>query len=154
MRPSMVSTHSRPKAAAFSATFDRSFCTFQHTAARRRLLMGIWCITGCVGFNTQPPEGGWFFNFYCSVNLFSFQHTAARRRLYQYVHQQLYAQRFNTQPPEGGCQINCQIKNNVLVSTHSRPKAAATTTSIATTTSRFNTQPPEGGCPFPGLILL
>ena len=55
------------------------------------------------GFNTQPPEGGWFSDglrcMYCDL----FQHTAARRRLaYDDVANLVKA----------------------VVSTHSRPKAA------------------------------
>ena len=56
-----VSTHSRPKAAGFWP-FQLSLVAtlFQHTAARRRL--GTVMFTGSLkklGFNTQPPEGGW-----------------------------------------------------------------------------------------------
>ena len=77
---------------------------------------------------------------------------------------------FNTQPPEGGCLAGYVVKGlNATVSTHSRPKAAASdplsfiNRSIVSTHSRpkaaaprivsammlppcFNTQPPEGGC--------
>ena len=100
---------------------------FQHTAARRRLLLKTFRNVICdKSFNTQPPEGG------CPTKL---------PRHY-------YAKRFNTQPPEGGCTtpfllcsskrwfqhtaarrrlLRCHFyapnKNNV--STHSRPKAAA-----------------------------
>ena len=58
---------------------------FQHTAARRRLLISEGEIEGLAdGFNTQPPEGGCLafiaskYPFYC----------------------------FNTQPPEGGCSLH------------------------------------------------
>ena len=77
-------------------------------------------------FNTQPPEGG------CCVpttpfnSIFLFQHTAARRRL-------LFA----------------AARNNAssMVSTHSRPKAAASDQIAYFVKSWcFNTQPPEGGC--------
>ena len=34
-----------------------------------------------IGFNTQPPEGGWVGTIYQSEKLRKFQHTAARRRL-------------------------------------------------------------------------
>ena len=120
---------------------------FQHTAARRRLGFPLPSWRFRLRFNTQPPEGGWFFG----------------RR-----HDDGYA-RFNTQPPEGGwvppmpllrrtCGFNtqppeggwmgkrhiahyantfqhtaarrrlasliCSPHSSVLVSTHSRPKAA------------------------------
>ena len=54
---------------------------FQHTAARRRLLLYFLCdFLSLRGFNTQPPEGGWSL---VQVRLpqTRFQHTAARRRL-------------------------------------------------------------------------
>ena len=34
-----------------------------------------------VGFNTQPPEGGWLESKIFPIMNFKFQHTAARRRL-------------------------------------------------------------------------
>ena len=77
---------------------------FQHTAARRRLekvmVAGGWFIKVSThsrpkaagfasrdggresdGFNTQPPEGGWFVLRFIPVTFCVFQHTAARRRL-------------------------------------------------------------------------
>ena len=78
-----VSTHSRPKAAGDSLGIDPRILMFQHTAARRRLatelIVRLPLLTfqhtaarrRLVGwrkpentsdcFNTQPPEGGWFF---------------------------------------------------------------------------------------------
>ena len=54
-------------------------------------------------FNTQPPEGGWFIESCDAYTLTQFQHTAARRRL----------------DAADGDQVVV-----VIVSTHSRPKAA------------------------------
>ena len=68
-----VSTHSRPKA-----------------AGRRRLFFRWWDI----GFNTQPPEGGWFSAAVGTTREASFQHTAARRRLGQRVFQPAGAVKF------------------------------------------------------------
>ena len=97
----IVSTHSRPKAAA--------------------LMAGLACARIC--FNTQPPEGGCSHLFYQSVTPKEFQHTAARRRLKKAwlknqrekvsTHSRPKAAAdlvlaasiwscFNTQPPEGG----------------------------------------------------
>ena len=81
MSPLLVSTHSRPKAAG--------------------------CREGGqyvppIGFNTQPPEGGW----------------AMRVRALWRV------SCFNTQPPEGGWGSRLQLPRQDRVSTHSRPKAA------------------------------
>ena len=102
----VVSTHSRPKAAAFQQ-FGKTISDglFQHTAARRRLqrqsdeLMerrevsthsrpkaAAECISLKVivpndSFNTQPPEGGCKCAIILSKEQARFQHTAARRWL-------------------------------------------------------------------------
>ena len=76
-------------------------------------------------FNTQPPEGGWAnitqsnFTIYC----------------------------FNTQPPEGGWGGKEGSNTfNVIVSTHSRLKAAGWhLRNQYNIYPCFNTQPPEGG---------
>ena len=54
---------------------------------------------------------------------------------------------FNTQPPEGGwALVGEDALNELVVSTHSRPKAAGLRAGAAKPDSkRFNTQPPEGG---------
>ena len=55
--------------------------SFQHTAARRRLVLGPFMILFLLlGFNTQPPEGGWG----------------------QHRDNGIRTSGFNTQPPEGG----------------------------------------------------
>ena len=55
----IVSTHSRPKAAEPYCVDTIIRALFQHTAARRRLVfVGVLFASG-YGFNTQPPEGGW-----------------------------------------------------------------------------------------------
>ena len=55
---------------------------FQHTAARRRLGNTTQKSNNCfIGFNTQPPEGGWWAISGVMSLSFWFQHTAARRRL-------------------------------------------------------------------------
>ncbi len=101
----VVSTHSRPKAAVKEASDgEQRIVLFQHTAARRRLVVQsrISFSPGTVsthsrpkaaggtiahifqprhGFNTQPPEGGWQAAFSIIPNS---------------------AVCFNTQPPEGG----------------------------------------------------
>ena len=55
---------------------------------------------------------------------------------------------FNTQPPEGGCAGDVvELAPGVVVSTHSRPKAAAIDgLKDISYLLCFNTQPPEGGC--------
>ena len=124
---SLVSTHSRPKAAASAMRISPKLTErFQHTAARRRLRIQLWMFRLKICFNTQPPEGG-------CVNLGLFM---------------LKDFSFNTQPPEGGClrlanylvlritfqhtaarrrlrKVHFGEKTLSDVSTHSRPKAAA-----------------------------
>ena len=75
-----------------------------------------------------------------------FQHTAARRRLAKRREADDSPDSFNTQPPEGGWEHNYGFVAVGGVSTHSRPKAAGSTTISFRQPSRsFNTQPPEGG---------
>ena len=76
-----VSTHSRPKAAGE---------------------VGVPIAPNQLGFNTQPPEGGW------SPPPSGKSGTSG----------------FNTQPPEGGWDPLLVVRQVTKVSTHSRPKAA------------------------------
>ena len=98
---------------------------FQHTAARRRLHPDLFGVFVLFCFNTQPPEGG-----------------CAGICIVEFI-----TRGFNTQPPEGGCcghgghirplerfqhtaaRRRLDLHSNVIfqnvVSTHSRPKAAA-----------------------------
>ena len=66
-------------------------------------------LLGSLGFNTQPPEGGW---------MSSPSKTPDRSS-------------FNTQPPEGGWKVGRQTDCLCKVSTHSRPKAAGTQINIS-----------------------
>ena len=110
-------------------------------------------------FNTQPPEGGWLHLdislYHLSVSTHSrpkaagfvknffwppeemFQHTAARRRLDWQQGQDYLARSFNTQPPEGGWQYVEQAVQHLLVSTHSRPKAAGSKTCTFGSNGKF-----------------
>ena len=80
-----------------------------------------------------------------------FQHTAARRRLPICSGVQPMSFSFNTQPPEGGCNILITDFTGDIVSTHSRPKAAATPTrflsrsEFVSTHSRPKAAAPAGG---------
>ena len=77
-----VSTLSRPKAAAFKYYKSSSQHQFQHSAARRRLVL----IRYVRRYSKQ------------------FQHSAARRRLNWASSVTASFNCFNTQPPEGGCE--------------------------------------------------
>ena len=143
----VVSTHSRPKAAGLFLASRRAMnAGFQHTAARRRLASITKAAWMPMGFNTQPPEGGWMGRLVDLEIISVFQHTAARRRLgrpseiidiavlFQHtaarrrlglIHSDLSPlRRFNTQPPEGGWSDGAGGVYEFEVSTHSRPKAA------------------------------
>ena len=100
----VVSTHSRPKAAG--ATVPKS----------------TWI--GCC-FNTQPPEGGWLVGRLGLVVLMMFQHTAARRRL-AFASANIFPffmVSTHSRPKAAGSKPNL-IRRVDFVSTHSRPKAA------------------------------
>ena len=101
------------------------YCKFQHTAARRRLVLGHWQ----------------------AVSHTLFQHTAARRRLVIASWRNRHCFGFNTQPPEGGWSgKDSNASYSTSVSTHSRPKAAGLYyIGRCLTVECFNTQPPEGG---------
>ena len=101
-----VSTHSRPKAAGDWLHNQHEYHRCFNTQPPEGGWVWIFCLTEhCSSrFNTQPPEGGW-----------------RRRRTYS----RLRTFGFNTQPPEGGWITSSPpIKCEVIVSTHSRPKAA------------------------------
>ena len=121
---------------------------FQHTAARRRLagrpskysdemavsthsrpkaagLFGLMFICTHDGFNTQPPEGGWFrvkLSITNSLNVST--HSRPKAAGCVFTNSSNSSSGFNTQPPEGGWKI-AFIKDSPIVC--------------------FNTQPPEGG---------
>ena len=80
-----VSTHSRPKAAGKTTPFDSAvFYVSTHSrpkAAGWKIRLTIKMV---LGFNTQPPEGGWFIMNKLTTRFNAFQHTAARRRLVQH----------------------------------------------------------------------
>ena len=81
-REASVSTHSRPKAAgAFidQITFTRHVSTHSRPKAAGYSDSSDSLIPA--SFNTQPPEGGWFWRQQNKHGRNMFQHTAARRRL-------------------------------------------------------------------------
>ena len=122
----VVSTHSRPKAAACPSLEDNP-------------------VLSC--FNTQPPEGG------CAppppekTPKRLFQHTAARRRLRRIQKNTARRCRFNTQPPEGGCAVTGE-QADIIIGFNTQPPegGCARPDSCCCWSTCFNTQPPEGGC--------
>ena len=151
-----VSTHSRPKAAGIAGLMTNLGYLFQHTAARRRLVPHPLRrrLQPMVSTHSRPKAAG-----NRPPPIFPatgrFQHTAARRRLGKIrLQARLSNLSFNTQPPEGGWLPKRDLSLKIVVSTHSRPKAAGKTkTPSSTTASCFNTQPPEGGWPYQQTLL-
>ena len=148
LRP-LVSFNTQPPEGGWHIGSSRKATKFQHTAARRRLAGatagvrrfggvsthsrpkaaggGVLICRRCwEGFNTQPPEGGWFDDSFSGGLPAKFQHTAARRRLVSYLNSPTTraSPSFNTQPPEGGWSEPSKQGRRTVVSTHSRPKAA------------------------------
>ena len=167
-----VSTHSRPKAAAswrrnrgfpaacFNTQPPEGGCAggaivlcyrdeFQHTAARRRLRISPCSGTAHNRFNTQPPEGGCASPCCRAAPFGWFQHTAARRRLRAIGRRIGRAQMFQHTAARRRLLAVVRLgAKRDIVSTHSRPKAAATSKVFFVLGGLgFNTQPPEGGCP-------
>ena len=102
-----VSTHSRPKAAATTSACLSNIPNCFNTQPPEGGCRQKGCLNSpSAGFNTQPPEGGCLQEGLHKWRICKFQHTAARRRL------RVYSYTIGTWP---------------LVSTHSRPKAAAQT---------------------------
>ena len=82
LKDSIVSTHSRPKAAGRRRLPDiRSGEVSTHSRPKAAgTATRCWqTLTAC--FNTQPPEGGWRPLWQTGSRFEKFQHTAARRRL-------------------------------------------------------------------------
>ena len=124
---SIVSTHSRPKAAGYTYTTVYDIQMFQHTAARRRLATPRLGLTGAKGFNTQPPEGGWLTKLMTADKQGAFQHTAARRRLAFLWYSLDFLTEFqHTAARRRLVAEEIGAAENGTVSTHSRPKAAGT----------------------------
>ena len=145
----MVSTHSRPKAAALPAqqflvlvpvsTHSRPKAAAQMRSAwtRKTLLVSTHSRPKAAAptpstnpfltqsFNTQPPEGGclgWHRRSACVAC-------------------------FNTQPPEGGCDKIQYFEEDVFKFQHTAARRRLPwPASIYPSLHRFNTQPPEGGC--------
>ena len=77
-----------------------------------------------LSFNTQPPEGGWLSNRFCLRRPSAFQHTAARRRLVSQTAPVINAEGFQ----------HTAARRRLAIFHHKNDLCR-----------RFNTQPPEGG---------
>ncbi len=99
---------------------------FQHTAARRRLVTSpTFAVSAKDCFNTQPPEGGWSKTYINAFPSRLFQHTAARRRLVATPATTQTSARVSTHSrPKAAGYLQWHRTVWTRVSTHSRPKAA------------------------------
>ncbi len=121
----IVSTHSRPKAAGPLLPSGKVvFMMFQHTAARRRLAIRLTTTIRHVRFQHTAARRRLGLLGLAGIPEAMFQHTAARRRLGTGV-SLVTVQRWvstHSRPKAAGIGIYSVVRKRV--STHSRPKAA------------------------------
>ena len=105
-------------------TFGKQSGGFNTQPPEGGWLIGLGAIAALIGFNTQPPEGGWHQHYTVTVEnpRFNTQPPEGGWVYHLDVYQAYH--RFNTQPPEGGWTFLTDSKGRLIVSTHSRPKAA------------------------------
>ena len=102
----LVSTHSRPKAAASDSVMYATCCCWVSTHSRPKAAASV-LLNATVSFS-------------------AFQHTAARRRLRELSQDFQAQENVSTHSrPKAAAQINNNAIYQEIVSTHSRPKAAA-----------------------------
>ena len=146
--PFIVSTHSRPKAAGCHVRgCFQSDIKFQHTAARRRLVLySVYQRRPKTGFNTQPPEGGWVFNDPVTGNFYVSTHSRPKAAGSNWANAQTSSKRFNTPPPEGGWRRPYAVRK-IKRCFNTQPPEGGWIQAILLRCRRFcfNTQPPEGG---------
>ena len=170
---SLVSTHSRPKAAGpYSAI--RALIQVVSTHSRPKAAGANTGTRRAAGrrFNTQPPEGGWEIAFGSTKARVVSTHSRPKAAgVHADVRFKTGAVSTHSRPKAAGETLAAGAKL-VVVSTHSRPKAAGRIRRISSirppvsTHSRpkaagfpcrrpvpfrrgFNTQPPEGGWSLP-----
>ncbi len=121
--------------------------SFQHTAARRRLVTGSRNLGDIMKFQHTAARRRLACISSALAMLLLFQHTAARRRLGITPRAFCGVSVFQHTAARRRLGINAhQASKKIIVSTHSRPKAAGRHKPlISPVDDRFNTQPPEGG---------
>ena len=144
---SLVSTHSRPKAAGIAGLMTNLGYLFQHTAARRRLGFRPSQYQALHGFNTQPPEGGWLLQLYYDTLGIKFQHTAARRRLGSGFGQipRLLCKFQHTAARRRLAAFHLNLTHSLLFQHTAARRRLGRFCISSLVTGCFNTQPPEGG---------
>ena len=166
-----VSTHSRPKAAAINTFRGKTpKACFNSQPPEGGCRPGDCTTAGDAGFNSQPPEGGCAETTARQPGGKVSTHSRPKAAAITAANSAGARRRFNSQPPEGGCiastsvilrvsmfqltaarrrlLLNCSDGGmEMIVSTHSRPKAAAHDNLLSKhIADGFNSQPPEGGC--------
>ena len=135
-----VSTHSRPKAAGRRRSGgSRDAVGFNTQPPEGGWVVCVFQLADLISFNTQPPEGGWGVFAALFVIAIVFQHTAARRRL-AFPALETRAIRLFQHTAARRRLANVYVGGALLayVSTHSRPKAAGTVNAtIEASVSRF-----------------
>ena len=124
----MVSTHSRPKAAGACSFGLSDSSSFQHTAARRRLVWPICTANTVQMFQHTAARRRLAVPASFPDKPSAFQHTAARRRLASLSSSfvgLLTVSTHSRPKAAGNAAEECSLWQ-VVVSTHSRPKAAGT----------------------------
>ena len=87
--------------------------------------MTVWLVEPILfSFNTQPPEGGWRLNPSTFICLPSFNTQPPEGGWAFMLAIFSMPTCFNTQPPEGGWGFLQAVLDGLVVSTHSRLKAA------------------------------
>ena len=144
-----VSTHSRPKAAAINTFRGKTpKACFNSQPPEGGCRPGDCTTAGDAGFNSQPPEGGCAETTARQPGGKVSTHSRPKAAAITAANSAGARRRFNSQPPEGGCiastsvilrvsmfqltaarrrlLLNCSDGGmEMIVSTHSRPKAAA-----------------------------
>ena len=122
---------------------------FQHTAARRRLPEFKASFIGGLEFQHTAARRRLPNIPVAPARFELFQHTAARRRLHVECGACFVAHVVSTHSrPKAAARKAPRCVGLLQVSTHSRPKAAAAAFWLrGVCFVCFNTQPPEGGCP-------
>ena len=146
----LVSTHSRPKAAAMGCLLGAGGSVVStHSRPKAAAWRALSHQRNLRCFNTQPPEGGCIFTRLGvagnhAVSTHSRPKAAAKYDIAGVAHRKVSTH----SRPKAAAHLLVYIKStDKAVSTHSRPKAAAVCPCRSNhSCTSFNTQPPEGGC--------
>ena len=100
----IVSTHSRPKAAGpeIEADLQKSIVS-THSRPKAAGCSAVAMSDEVFSFNTQPPEGGWFWEcWWFGIDGVVSTHSRPKAAGNRWFRKSRKTGGFNTQPPEGG----------------------------------------------------